>query len=510
MRKKIIEFQEHASPVTCIQFHPFEFLIAAGRNDGTVDLYDLESKTLISRTDSNSAFNGHTVKCLSFSENGDSQCLFVGTAEGISVIGWEPDREFDHIESAWSFLGDMKVVNKKLFCGSYENQTVKIHDIHIDQVIPFYNPSNTPFNHNQSSRKSFTRSNQKLRLSIGKSKKKDEELNGDSPLHANNADGGLSSPNSLSFEMIEEGDEPSTTALKNGFSFEAYSKQRQSFMFGSLPSSSDNFMDTPPSSLTSRTDAAAAEHYIDNYTSDLDYYPMRSSPGAKHVVEPEREDFPVNNAQPPDYAPKMDITNHLNKTTANKHHKSSHAQQRRHSPPNTSTRTFSALPRKLSNVQSVSTVDLHRLDESLSTTLVPMSTKKHLNNLTGASSRSRSPVRNYISSYNNNGNVGTSSSTTIASNNNNNNSTFNKFKKSDNTLNRENNLKNKKLTVQIYTPAPKAPPMRSKTSLDFRSTQSASQPSSPSTHVTFAYNDFSFYTFMYIFSVTEGGITFQF
>lgn len=112
MRKKIIEFQEHASPVTCIQFHPFEFLLAAGRNDGTVDLYDLERKQLISRTGSNSPFNGHTVKCVTFSENGE--CVFVGTAEGISVIGWEPDREFDHIQSTWSILGDMKVVNSKL------------------------------------------------------------------------------------------------------------------------------------------------------------------------------------------------------------------------------------------------------------------------------------------------------------------------------------------------------------------------------------------------------------
>lgn len=30
------------------------------------------------------------------------------------MIGWEPEREFDHIESAWSFLGDMKIVKNKL------------------------------------------------------------------------------------------------------------------------------------------------------------------------------------------------------------------------------------------------------------------------------------------------------------------------------------------------------------------------------------------------------------
>lgn len=138
-----MEFQETASPVTCITFHPSDFLLAAGRNDGTVDLYDLETKKLISRSDG----NGHTVKCITFglvnvlnlnsfhptmenmiqfslisilcsksnfSENGE--CCFVGSAEGVSVIGWEPDREFDHIESAWSMLGDMKVVKQKLVC----------------------------------------------------------------------------------------------------------------------------------------------------------------------------------------------------------------------------------------------------------------------------------------------------------------------------------------------------------------------------------------------------------
>lgn len=50
--------------------------------------------------------------CFNCSENGE--CCFVGSAEGVSVIGWEPDREFDHIESAWSMLGDMKVVKQKL------------------------------------------------------------------------------------------------------------------------------------------------------------------------------------------------------------------------------------------------------------------------------------------------------------------------------------------------------------------------------------------------------------
>lgn len=57
-----MEFQETASPVTCIAFHPSDFILAAGRNDGSVDLYDLETKAIISRADG----NGHTVKCITF------------------------------------------------------------------------------------------------------------------------------------------------------------------------------------------------------------------------------------------------------------------------------------------------------------------------------------------------------------------------------------------------------------------------------------------------------------
>lgn len=43
------------SPVTCMTFHPFEFLLAAVRNDGQrCDLYDLEKQKLFLQTDGNS------------------------------------------------------------------------------------------------------------------------------------------------------------------------------------------------------------------------------------------------------------------------------------------------------------------------------------------------------------------------------------------------------------------------------------------------------------------------
>lgn len=512
MRKKIIEFQEHASPITCIQFHPFEFLIAAGRNDGTVDLYDLESTNLICRTDGNSAFGGHTVKCISFSEDG--KCLFVGTAAGVSVIGWEPDREFDHIESEWSILGDMKVLNKKLFCASFEGQTVKIHDIQVDKVFPFYNPSNQPFSHNQSVRKSFSRTNsasKQLRLTIAKSNsvKKMQALDenvptstaivqGSAPL--SRTDDELSSPSSLSFEMIEE--EPAVT-IRNGFNFDDYARKRSSQMFASSPSS-DPYLETPPSSMPTDEStnvgidpSSAAEHYIENYTSDLDFYPMHSSPGSQRVVEPERDDFPINNATPPDYAPKIDIALHLSKTSLKHkqqsgivHSASSSTVIRRHSPPNhkSSGSVSSRLSQRKYSLTSLSTIDLHRA----STEEAPLSSGYGPKKTTTTSgvTRSRSPVRNYISSYavNNNGNNSQSNTNHHISNNNINNNNQPTVKYRRNEPNRENAARTKKIPVQIFE-APNRGPQRSRTSLDLRGGSArSSAPTSPTTKVLLYYS----------------------
>lgn len=64
--RQIIEFLEHKSPITCIQFHPTEFLLAAGRINGTVDLYDLEKEKLMTTIDYNRQFLGQPVKCITF------------------------------------------------------------------------------------------------------------------------------------------------------------------------------------------------------------------------------------------------------------------------------------------------------------------------------------------------------------------------------------------------------------------------------------------------------------
>ncbi|XP_037030529.1 katanin p80 WD40 repeat-containing subunit B1 [Bradysia coprophila] len=425
-QQRIIEFQEHASPVTCIQFHPFEFLLAAGRNDGSVDLYDLESRKLVSRSDTKNSFSSSTVKCITFSENG--QCLFVGTADGISVIGWEPDRQFDNIESAWSMLGDIQVFKNKLFCGSYENQKVEIHAINLDDIIPFYNPLNKPFNPQQSSRKSFSRGNSKHRVSIGKTVRSTQDT-----INENSSE-----PPSLDDLSANSIYQTPPSPLPHGFSFGEYASTRESYLFDSLPN--DNYKYNEFDNPTSTPTSAEPDMFIDNYDmSDLDYYPMRSSPGSSNVVEPEREDFPVNSAQPPDYAPKMDITS-LTKQSS----KFRQPMSRRNSPPNHPIRT--TVQRKLSGVSSISTTDLHRIDEPSS--MRPMG-------------RAMSPVRNFMARQKKN------------INNNN-------HKNEINSRESSHLSRNSKLTVQIHTPPMKQAPARSKTAFDLRS----SLPVSPLTQRT--------------------------
>ncbi|XP_005178260.1 katanin p80 WD40 repeat-containing subunit B1 isoform X2 [Musca domestica] len=202
--KQIMELCDKppGAAITCIQFHPFEFLLAVGRVDGTVSIYDLETQLCVTRTDATSLFYGHPIKCITFSDNGE--CLFVGTAAAISIIGWEPDREFDHIQAAWTALGDMKIVNRRLICGSYDQEYVSIDALSVNRVFPFYNPSNNTapaFSHNSTTRKSFSRGNQKLRLSIGGPKQSrlvEENEDNRSP-----SLDGHSSPN-LSLELVDE------------------------------------------------------------------------------------------------------------------------------------------------------------------------------------------------------------------------------------------------------------------------------------------------------------------
>lgn len=43
MGRVLKEFSEHNNSITCVEFHPNEFLLASGSSDRTVNFWDLES-----------------------------------------------------------------------------------------------------------------------------------------------------------------------------------------------------------------------------------------------------------------------------------------------------------------------------------------------------------------------------------------------------------------------------------------------------------------------------------
>ncbi|KAH8408915.1 hypothetical protein KR009_003756, partial [Drosophila setifemur] len=397
--KQIMEFiaDPPAKAITCIQFHPFEFLLAAGRVDGTVCIYDLEHQQLVSQT---TPFYGQAaIKSITFSDDGE--CMFVGSSSGIAVIGWEPDRELDHIKSTWSSLGDMKVVNNKLICGCHEDDCVSVNTVSLDRVIPFYQPANAlpNFKHNSTNRKSFTRGNQKFRLSLGGSKPaqvREEQEDNKGPGYDE-----LSSPN-LSLEVVNE------AALESG-------ETSQMSSLPSVPSSDLGHTHLYETSLRHgklsqpfgnpdrgygggygiAVGAASRLHSMGNMPSSLhtptDDYGLYSlgkdsDPEAELDVPPVEfnlnesnppilsnyemaEDFPVNqnlnyiaNSYKP--APAASTINasskSIKKTTSNLHKRTTGSMV---SSKQTSTGIFGAS--KLSQVSSVSSMELHKLDDNM-------------------------------------------------------------------------------------------------------------------------------------------------
>ncbi|XP_017964543.1 katanin p80 WD40 repeat-containing subunit B1 [Drosophila navojoa] len=355
--KQIMEFiaEPPVTAITCIQFHPFEFLLAAGRVDGTVSIYDLEHQLLVSQT---THFYGQAIRCITFSENGE--CLFVGSAAGISVIGWEPDRELDHIKGNWVSLDDMKVIKNKIICGCHEIDTVSINTVSLDCVIPFYQPANAEpnFKHNSTNRKSFSRGTQKFRISMGGAKpaKVEEEQEDNKSLTYDEQ----SSPN-LSLEVVNE------AALEHIESSSMSSLHNLPYNYGIDMGSSRVLNVYQPSSL----------HVPDDYNlypldkavvaNDVEYSPNDSNPPILNNYDncEMAEDFPVNqNYTASNYktVPASTInasSKSIKKTTTTLHKRTTAMGNTKQ----TSTSIFGN--NKLSQTSSVSSMELHKLDDNM-------------------------------------------------------------------------------------------------------------------------------------------------
>lgn len=387
--QQLIEFPEHASPVTCVQFHPYELLLGAGRNDGTVDLYDLESEKIIARA-TDTSFSGHTVKCITFSEKGDN--LFVGSTIGVSVIGWEPDRDLGHVEATWNMLGDMKIKNNQLICGAYEATNAAIYITPIDDIFRANAMVEPRFESHHPVRRSFSKGAGKLKLSF--------QPNKTAPAIMIPEDG-LSSPN-LSIEMIEEDQEPQ------------------------FPSDITYIQLPPPNKppeLKSKPNVLLSHNMVD--IDDLPSNPNDSGLTtffsddalllASKDVQAEKEDFPINNAQPPDYTTKPLKQVSRQPVTRSQQQQ---PQQMIRQPSNVESRRIS---------NSVSTMELNKIGDDVPTTNYSVRNRPM--------SRGTSPVRNIRS-----------------------------VKKADqNSVLTRENIKNKNISVQIMTK-----PLRSKSSIDMK------------------------------------------
>lgn len=210
-----------------------------------------------------------------------------------------------------------------------------IHALSIKRVAPFYNSSSTsstetsPFSYNQTTRKSFTRGNQKLRLSINSATK---------PTSVEEVEE-QSSPN-LSIELVDEDiDDP----LSNQIQFENIANNKKSTFNTAFQSLSSISSSSGPSSLNFPNRMALGDEFMLNES---------NPPIISNYEDTEIEDFPVNNAQPPDYASSKKV----NQKNLSIKQKTTATIKRPQS-------TLAKPVNRLSKMNSISTVDLSELDD---------------------------------------------------------------------------------------------------------------------------------------------------
>jgi katanin p80 WD40 repeat-containing subunit B1 len=77
--KLIHDFDAHKGPISSVEFHPHEFLLATGSADRTVKFWDLETFSLVCSSDIESA----PVRALSFYS--EANCLFTAYTNTLRV-----------------------------------------------------------------------------------------------------------------------------------------------------------------------------------------------------------------------------------------------------------------------------------------------------------------------------------------------------------------------------------------------------------------------------------------
>lgn len=92
---KLLRELSHTGPITSLDFHPNEFLLASGGKDGVVNFWDLELFQNVSACapDLGIEMSEQGVFALNFSSDG--KALISGYHKSLRVWGWEPSTCLD-------------------------------------------------------------------------------------------------------------------------------------------------------------------------------------------------------------------------------------------------------------------------------------------------------------------------------------------------------------------------------------------------------------------------------
>ncbi|XP_046400090.1 katanin p80 WD40 repeat-containing subunit B1 isoform X2 [Ischnura elegans] len=125
-------------PVTCVEFHPHEFLLASGTTHRVVRFWDLENLSLVSTSEQDPAHLA-PVRCLSFSDEG--LCLYCGSEDSLRVLGWEPAVTYHSLPIGWSQVWDIAIAQNQLIGASFHSTNVVLYVVDLKGIQPNESPS---------------------------------------------------------------------------------------------------------------------------------------------------------------------------------------------------------------------------------------------------------------------------------------------------------------------------------------------------------------------------------
>ncbi|ORY49603.1 WD40 repeat-like protein [Rhizoclosmatium globosum] len=130
--KLLKTFTDSATPVVCITFSPFEFIMAVGYTDGRVWFYDLESFTVLSATDVLKT----VPKCVEFHKGGKE--VIIACQDSIQVWSWDPLVRHDAVAVNWPNIAEIRSLeDNKLVGASLDQNMVGIWGIKVDRLKPY-------------------------------------------------------------------------------------------------------------------------------------------------------------------------------------------------------------------------------------------------------------------------------------------------------------------------------------------------------------------------------------